>query len=209
MKHTTAPTKARLQRPLACQRPHTVALQHTPRKWGLALAAVAGLWLTGCIEMLRSDNTNLAHRSSQARQAALVGNQAASRQAAPAQPVQGDALVQLLSGKSHISEFRKQVEDSQPYFVSYSHFQVGGGFVAADTYGHRSPDYYRHGQWRVNGPLLCVTGLNGNALEPSGAVQYWIHKPGDAFHGLITSRVHLVREGQQVPAFTSTPAQMR
>ena len=186
-----------------------------PFRWAVAVAA--SLCFTGCTDMLRSDSANFARKSNQARQAAVVSNQTASHQAAPAQSVQGDALVRLLSGKSHISEFRKRSEDSQPYFVRYSFFQSSGAFVASDTYSQYSPDYYTHGLWRVSGALLCITGMDGNPLEqcftvrvePSGAVQYWIHNPGDPFDGLITARVHLIREGQQVPAFESTLAQMR
>ena len=186
-------------------------------RFGWTVTAAASLLFSGCTDMLRSDSANAARKSNQARQAAVVSNQSASRQAAPAQAVQGDALVQLLAGKSHISEFRKRSEDSQPYFVSYGFFQRSGAFVASDTYSQHSPGYYTHGTWQVSGPLLCITGMDGNPLEQcftvrvesGGAVQYWIHNPGDPFHGLITARVQLVRDGQQVPAFLSTPAQMR
>lgn len=215
MKHGTTHTPTTLHHALAPSAPRRRGL---PMKFSLpclATAAAVSLQLAACTEMMRTDSANHARKSSQARQAALLNNQTASRQAAPAQPVAGQALVQLLAGQSHISEFRRQSQDSQPYFVSYGFFEVGGGYVASDTYSQHSPATYTHGVWSVSGPVLCITGMDGNELEqcftmrvePGGAVQYWMHKPGDPFHGLIAARVHLIREGQQTPAFVSTPAQ--
>ena len=47
------------------------------------------------------------------------------------------------------------------------------------------------------------------SLETGGAVQYWIHRPGDPFHGLLTSRVTIIREGPQTPAFVTSTTQMQ
>lgn len=56
-----------------------------------------------------------------------------------------------------------------------------------------------------NSYLSCYT----IRVAPDGAIQYWIHKPGDPFHGLFTRNVKIVRKGLQEPEYISDPAAFR
>jgi outer membrane PBP1 activator LpoA protein len=88
-------------------------LKNTRNLSFLAIAIVTA----GC-EMMYSDNANHARKVARANSAALATNKEASRQAAPAETVTGDALRLLLSGNSHVEEFRKAVTDAKPYFTT-------------------------------------------------------------------------------------------
>ena len=174
-------------------------------------ALLAAMALSGCVEMFYSDNANAQRQRAREIQQALVGNREASRQALPAQPVGGDALQRLLAGKTHVSEYRKRVEDAKPYYTVYDFFRPDGSFLSLNTSWRRDPATASVGRWNVAGEVLCITEMNGDSQdhcftirqEASGAIQYWIHRPGDPFHGLITSRVHLVRDGPQTPEFVT------
>ena len=182
-----------------------------------ALVAVLGVALsaTGC-DMLHSDAENAGRHSEQARKSAARAMKQASLEAAPAQPVSGDALVKLLSGRSHVKAYFKGSSGGRPYFTTYAYFAPGGAFIARDTDSKRSPEYEGRGRWRVDGDVLCITtesedveaGCFKIRVAADGAVQYWIHDPGGDFHGLFTKNVIDVRPGLQVPAYVSEPAQM-
>ena len=179
----------------------------------IAMLVTAATALTGCAA-LRSDSANAARQSARARSDALISNQTASRQAAPAQPVTDDALRRLLSGNSHVNEYRRAVADVKPYFTSYQYFGPDGVYIVRDTYSRRTDGYEAVGRWRVNQNVLCVDET-GSTNEPEcytlkittkGVIQYWIYKPGDPFHGLITSSLDIIRLGLQNPEYTTTSA---
>ena len=115
--------------------------------------------LAGCAS-LRSDSATALRQNARANRDALISNQAASRQAIPAQPVSGEALLRLLSGNSHVKEYRAAVADAQPYFTSYHYFRPDGVYISSDTYSRRTPGYEAIGSWRVNENLLCVNEIN-------------------------------------------------
>ena len=46
-------------------------------------------------------------------------------------------------------------------------------------------------------------------VETGGAIQYWNDQPGDDFQGLLARRIHIVLAGAILPAFITTPEQMR
>lgn len=173
--------------------------------------------LPGCTEMMSSDAANFGRKSAQARQAALAGNRLASQQAVPARRLAGEELARILAGKTHVSEYRKATSDAQPYYAEYVYFGPDGRFQWLNTYEQNDPATTPWGTWQVNGDVLCVTQQRGDAephchtlrLQADGTVQYWTHKPGDAFHGLLSARVSIIREGPQTPAFVSAWAQMR
>lgn len=141
----------------------------------------------------------------------------ASRQAASAQPVGGEALVRLLAGYSHVQAYVKRSSDSRPYFTRYDYFAPDGRFIERDTHGKRTPPYETKGHWRVEKDLLCITTESGSTeagcfrirLAADGAVQYWIHRPGDMFDGLFTKNITDVRLGLQEPEYVSDPAAFR
>ena len=182
--------------------------------WVLLASAVTSL--SGCIELLRSDAANAGHRNAEARQDALQGNRLASQQAAPAQRLAGEALTRLLSGKSHVSEYRKSTAHAQPFYAVYAYYRPDGQYLWLNTYDKRDPVTTLWGTWQVSGEVLCVTQQRGETtpycytlrLQPDGTVQYWIHKPGDPFHGSLTTHVSIIRDGPQTPAFVSMPGQM-
>ena len=179
-----------------------------------ALAIAFTATLCGCAEALRSDSANALRRAEGARQEALESSRIASGQAHLAQPVSGAALVRLLSGNTHVSEFRRRTSDAKPYFTTYQYFGPDGVFIARDTWSRRTPAYQAVGRWRVNDAVLCMTENNGPGsegcytvrLQSDGVIQFWIHKPGDPFHNLITSSVRIIRPGLQTPEYASTSA---
>ena len=184
-------------------------------RWTLLAAASTGL--SGCMEMMRSDAANFGSQRAQARQAALVNNHQASQQAPTARRLAAEDLTRFLAGKSHVSEYRKHTSDGQPYYAEYVYFGPDGRYLWLNTYEQNDPASAVWGSWQVNGEVLCVTQQRGDAephcytlrVEPGGTVQYWTHQPSDPFHGLISARVTLVRDGPQTPAFVSSWAQMR
>jgi hypothetical protein len=190
-----------------------------PQRLGLLclLLAAAAAALSGCVEMMSSDASNFGRKSAQARQAALVGNRLASQQAARARGLAGEELSRFLAGKTHVSEYRKATSDAQPYYAEYVYFSPDGRFLWLNTYEQNNPATTAWGTWQVKGDVLCVTQQRGDAeprchtvrLQADGTVQYWTHQPGDAFHGLLSARVSIIREGPQTPAFVTPWAQMR
>ena len=168
--------------------------------------------MTGCAEMLRSDSANAFHNNARAHREALIGNQTASSQAAPAQTVGDEAVRRMLSGNSHVSEYRKAVADAKPYFTTYKYFGPDGIYISRDTYSRRTDTYEAVGRWQIKQNLLCVNERNETEdprcytlkVTANGVIQYWIHKPGDPFHGLITSNIEIVRPGLQTPEYVTT-----
>jgi hypothetical protein len=173
---------------------------------GLLLLALMSL-SSGCVEMLYSDNQNAQRQHARQMREWLAASQSASRQAAPAKPVIGDALVKLLTGQTHVIEYRRRTGDEMPYRVSYAYFRADGRYVFLDTHSRRNADSSPGDRWRVADDALCIAAMSVGVdeqcyvlkQEAGGAIQYWIHKPGDVSHGLITSNVTIVRSGLQTP----------
>jgi hypothetical protein len=182
----------------------------------LAIALPLAL-LAACTGMFFSDAQYSAKQSAEARERARRSMEISSSQAAAAEAVAGEALVGLLSGKSHISEYRKRAKDAQPYFTSYDYYAPDGSFLRRDTHARRAEGYQEVGTWTVDGDTLCISiPSRGPApdcytlrLAPDGTIQYWIRKSGDEFDGLLTRNVTIVREGPQAPEYTSDPADFR
>jgi hypothetical protein len=176
---------------------------------GVVVVAVAA---AGCAELLHSDSANALHRNARANQEALAAAKAATLQAGAARPVAGDELVRLLSGNTHVREYRKQTTDARPYFTVYEFFSPDGAYIVRDTYGRRLPEYQGKGRWRVDANLLCLReradGTEDSCFNirvtPARGIEYWNHKPGNPYHGLIASRVTLVRPGLQEPEYVTT-----
>lgn len=170
---------------------------------------------SGC-DLLHSDAENAGRRSEQARKEAAKAMKQASLEAPAAQAVDGDALVKLLAGKSHVQAYVKS-SGGRPYFTIYDYFAPDGRFTARDTYSKRSPEYQGKGHWRVDKDVLCITtesedteaGCFKIRLASDGAIQYWIHEPGGQFDGLFTKNITDVRLGQQEPEYDSDPASFR
>ena len=143
--------------------------------------------------------------------------QLSSSQANAAQPVGGQALVQLLSGNTHVQPYRKRSEDIKPYITHYDYYGPDGTFIGRDTHSRRTVGYQDVGRWKVSADTLCIRVQSIQAeencytirLAADGAIQYWIHKPGDPFHGLLTLNVKMVRQGLQEPEYISDPAAFR
>lgn len=181
------------------------------------LALLICLAAGGCAEMLRSDNANAQLQSARANRDVLAASKTASSQALPATPVSGDTLVRLLSGNTHVSEYRKQVSDARPYFTLYQYYGPDGVFIVRDTYSRSTLPYQAVGRWRVNADVLCVTENNGPGSEAcftvrqqaNGVIQFWHHRLGDALHNLITSSVSIVRPGLQTPEYVTPPSAYR
>jgi hypothetical protein len=158
---------------------------------------------------LYSDTQVSGRRHEAAMREWVRSSRIASAQAAPANPVVGDALVALLSGKTHVHEYRTRSEDATPYLVTYAYFRADGRYIFLDTQFRERPDEAPADRWRVDGQVLCITtnylSVSTDCYtvrrEAAGQLQYWIHKPGDQTDGLLTMNVNIVRSGLQQPAF--------
>ncbi|MEO8278682.1 MAG: hypothetical protein ABI564_03250 [Ideonella sp.] len=183
----------------------------------LAAAALQLAWMTvACTDALYSDAENAGRKSMQSRQAALRSMKSSSSAAATATPVSGQDLTQLLAGHTHVDAFVKRAGDAKPYLTTYDYYGPDGTFIAKDTYSRRTADYYDVGRWTVHANVLCITlpsrpedACFTIRLTADGTIQYWIHKPGDPFDGLLTRNVTVVRNGPQEPEYTSDPAAFR
>lgn len=188
---------------------------HVPRRAWLVAACLPIAWVTvACADMFRSDSQNAGRQSAQARQAALASMRQASSQSAVGRPVTGPALVQLLSGKTHVQAYRKRAADPKPFLTRYDYYAPDGTFIGRDTHSRRTLGYQDLGRWKVSDESLCITQPSGTTcytirLAPDGAVQYWIHEPGDTFHGLFTRNITDMRAGLQEPEYISDPAAFR
>lgn len=183
-------------------------LKNTRNLSFLAIAIVTA----GC-EMMYSDNANHARKVARANSAALATNKEASRQAAPAEAVTGDALRRLLAGNSHVQEFRKAVDDVKPYFTTYTYFSPDGTYISRDTYSQRTPEYEAKGTWSLKENVLCVVVNTSFGNPPdcytlkvanNGVIQYWVHNPGNEWHGVVTMNIRIVRAGLQTPEYATT-----
>jgi hypothetical protein len=105
---------------------------------GVAVVAVAAT-AAGCAELMRSDSANALHRNARANEEALAAAKAATRQAGAARPVAGDELVKLLSGKTHVREYRKRASDAKPYFTVYEYFSPTAPTSCATPIPNASP----------------------------------------------------------------------
>lgn len=176
-----------------------------------ALTAAVAAALAACSDMLYSDSANQGRRHARLQREALAASRSATLQAAAATPLAGDALAGLLSGKTHVHEYRRGAGDAKPYFVVYDHYRPDGVFIGLDSYSRRDATQVAPGRWRVAGATLCVTEKDGNpqeqcyavAQEAGGRLQFRVAKPGDAFDGLLTSVVSIVRDGPQTPTATN------
>jgi len=186
----------------------------------IAVAVVvlfAAAAVVGCGEAFRSDSANALRQNKRDRDARQRGNEAASRTAPPATAVRGEALVSLVSGKSHVAEYRKRSSDAKPYLTTYQYFRPDGVVVFSDTHSKRTPEYQTKGTWNVQEDRLCVTGESWDPGEfcyevrvaADRSIQMWLRKPGDPLDGLLASNVTIVRSGPQVPEYQSDPAAFR
>jgi hypothetical protein len=182
------------------------------------IAAIGFLSLatTACTEMFRSDAENFSRQADRSRQRALQSMKLSSAQQPAGKAVAGDTLLKLLSGKSHIREYRKRIDDARPYVTTYDYFGPDGTFIVRDTHGRRTAEYQEMGKWTVNGGVLCIVVPSyvdkkcySIRIEPAGKIQYWIHNPGDPFDGLASAGVSIVRPGLQEPEYISDPADFR
>ena len=179
---------------------------------GIVVVIVAVLMMTGCMDMLRSDSANALRQNDRAIKDALAAGKMASAQNRQGKPVTGDALAKLLTGNTHVSEFRKHSSDAKPYFTKYQYYGPNGAYLERDTYSKRTDGYETKGEWRINQDVLCIIETKYERTEtcytvrvtPTGEIEFWHHKPGDAFHGLIATTVTIVRPGAQEPEYITT-----
>lgn len=184
-------------------------------RFGAAVAVTLLLaMIAACTDMLYSDAQNEGRKSAKEREAALRSMKLSSTQADVAEQIKGHALVQLLSGNTHVKAYRKRSDDIKPYITYYDYFGPDGTFINRDTRSRRTIDYQVIGSWKVDADTLCITQQSEQncytiRLAPDGAIQYWIRKPGDPFDGLFTLNVKIVRKGLQDPEYISDPAAFR
>jgi len=193
-------------------------MKSTFTRIGAAVAVALQLgMMAACTDMFYSDAQNAGRKSEEARQAALRSMKLSSTQADAAKQMKGQALVQLLSGSTHVEAYRKRSDDVKPYLTSYDYYGPDGTFISRDTHSRRTIDYQDIGSWKVDVDTLCITIQSRPSeqncytirLAPDGAIQYWIRKPGDPFDGLFTRNVRIVRKGLQEPEYISDPAVFR
>jgi outer membrane murein-binding lipoprotein Lpp len=183
----------------------------------LVAGVLVALLIAGCQSMFRSDSSNAIRQWKNANAQVLAGSKEASRQSAGSVQIKGHELVELLTGYSMVREYVKHSGDSTPYFTSYEYFGPGGKRVMRDTYSLRAPGYEEKSRWRLDGDVLCVFSLPMGQPErchtlrraADGRIQFWHHKPGDPYDGLVESSVKRILPGLQEPEFITPPDQMR
>ena len=167
------------------------------------LALVAAI---GC-EAFRSDAENYAREQRAERARRLAGMQAATRETARGTNVAGDALVGLVSGRTH--EFVYQVAPSghAGRYVEWCYFRPDGRFVYRNNQWALDPDGRDGDHWRVDGDRLCVVNQAMTsqeqcyrvAVQAEGRVQYYVAAPGNETDGLLTKITDAVTEGPPNP----------
>jgi hypothetical protein len=167
---------------------------------------VALLVLAGC-EALRSDSENAQRRARAEREERLAGMRAATAQTTAGHRLEGQALTELLSEHTHVSEFQQDPSGRRTRYVEYRYYAAGGRFVYLNNEWAIDPAGNPEDRWRVDGPRLCVLNHAFSqdehcytlAVAPDGAVQFFIDEPGSEYHGLLTSVVRIVYEGPPRP----------
>lgn len=132
---------------------------------------------------------------------------AATSQTTAGRRLEGQALTDLLSGRTHVSEFQSDPSGRRARYVEYRYYAAGGHFVYLNNEWALDPAGNPEDRWRIDGPRLCVQshafGQDEHcytvAVAPDGAVQFFIDEPGSEHHGLLTSVVRIVYEGPPRP----------
>jgi hypothetical protein len=135
------------------------------------------------------------------RQRRIKEMKAATAEQDRGRAVAGEELRALVSGRTHVFEYGSDPQGKQGRYVEYEYFRPDGAFVFQSTSMQREPA--ANDRWRVDGNRLCIvnTWLTSEehcfqlALLPNGRIQYFIDKPGDQTHGLLTKVTNTVQEG--------------
>lgn len=168
-----------------------------------ALCAAA---LPGCAEMMMGDG---AYSSSVALRRAKEADAALPK----GRPVAGAEISALLTGRTHV--FHQVINDWNGKKVGEGdncfHFQPGGRLTIAEL-GFPWGDHLNDGTWSVEGDVLTIVDpYRGGrrrdftlAVAMGGQIQYRLHSPGGAAHGLVEKLTDSVLDGPPLPA--SAPA---
>jgi drug/metabolite transporter superfamily protein YnfA len=163
--------------------------------------------LIGC-EAFYSDNENFQRQSRAEHARRVAGMRAASAQTPVGTRLEGEGLRALLSGRTHVAVFGVSPSGRRERYVEYRYYAPGGQFVYVNTAWARDPKGNPSDRWRVDGPRLCVLNQAFTADEQcytiavtaKGHVQYFIDRPGDDTHGLLTSVISIIQDGAPPPA---------
>jgi hypothetical protein len=167
-----------------------------------SLAMLVAAMLVGC-EALHSDAENFARQERAERARRLAGMKAATQQTAHGREVSGDALAQLVSGRTHVFVYGTTPGGRAERYVEYGYFRPDGRFVYRNTQWATDADGRDGSHWRIGGERLCVLNVDMSsdeqcyrlAVQTDGRVQYFIAAPGTASDGLLTKVTDRVTEG--------------
>lgn len=167
-----------------------------------SLAVLTIAWLLGGCEAFRSDAENYARRDRAERAERLEGMRAATSQAPAGERVSGDALVALVSGRTHVFVYSTAPGGRAVRYVEQSYFADGGRFVYVNTEWAKDPAGREGDRWHVDGERLCILNQTFSSQEQcyrltvlaDGRVQYFISKPGDETDGLVTKVTDAIRD---------------
>jgi hypothetical protein len=173
---------------------------------GVLFLALVVAGVLGC-EALRSDAENYAREQRAERARRLAGMQAATEQTAHGTNVAGDALVELVSGRTHVFVYSTSPGGRAERYVEWSYFRPDGRFVYRNSQWAIAPEGRDGDRWRVDGDRLCVLNQAMSsdehcyrlAVQAEGRVQYYIAAPGDDADGLLTKITDAVTEGPPKP----------
>src|SRR5262245_48233203 len=138
------------------------------------------------------------------RQRRIAAMREATRTTPAGRRVEGAALQQLLSGRTHVFIYGTTPDGRRQRYVEFTTFRAGGQFVYRNTLWAVDPNGRPDDHWRVDGKRLCILNSAFSQVEQcytlavrdDAQVQYFIDRPGDQTDGLLTKVTSEVHEGE-------------
>lgn len=160
------------------------------------------LSLAGC-EAFHSDSENFARQRKKEQEERVAGMRSATATTEKGKLMEGEALRRLVSGKTHSFIYQTTPTGKRERYVEKLYFEPNGHLVYRNNQWALSADGKKEDYWKASGERFCVLlqdmGRDEQcftlALLANGRVQYYIHRPGNETHGLLTKVTDRVDDG--------------
>lgn len=170
------------------------------------MASLLALLLAGALGCWESDNETFHRARERERRSRLAGMRSATREIERGRDLAGDELSKFLVDSTQVSVFDRAPSGQAMRYVEHCYFASDGRFVYHNTIWAREPEGREGSRWWIEGPRLCILNLDMSrdpacyaiALRPDGRPQYYIDRPGDESHGLLTKIPTAVHRGRLV-----------
>jgi len=157
-----------------------------------ALTILSSLILLGCYP--GSDAETFHRQREKERQRAIAAMRQATKTTAAGRRIEGSELELFLRDKTHVFAYESTPDGRRERYIESTYFRADGRFVYLNTLWARDPNGSENDKWRVDGNRLCVVNTHMSqdehcytlAVNPDQRVQYFIDRPGDPSHGLLT-----------------------